>query len=160
MIYLEEDASEFLGEETKLLQRYAMQKMRAIQKRGRKLTIRRVEGDIEPTTILNGQATLLCTFGAVDPHDDLGFPRHTLLYILREAKCRVRARGAKMERHKVGTLVAFNCHQIHRLERTGRRKKDPKVWIGLAMDSDRKWTPERARTKIKKIIEQVDIHSI
>ena len=147
-IYLEFDASDLLGETSAYWTRYTMESARGTSRR-HGFNSSYGDWDVE-IAWPKGEGQVIYALGDIGMHTDVHFPRHTLLWVLRDGGAVVRDLTGDRPAQRTGKVIAFDCHQRHALRYLNKPTRRPRLWCAWNLDSDEPWTVERARAAIAK----------
>ena len=151
-IYLTADASDLLCDRSAEWTRFAMRELRDDQVRRRRNSW---DWNVELCWPERGfSGSVIYAAGDISPHTDTYFPRHSLLWILRDSRALVFARGGQREPQKAGAIIGFDCHRRHALKFQRKPPHIPRLWCAFNLDSETPWTEERARAAIQKALVQ------
>jgi hypothetical protein len=153
-IYLEFDASDLLGEVSAYWTRYTMKSAREASKR---YAWNGWKGDwgVEMAWP-KGTGQVIYALGDIGMHTDTHFPRHTLLWVLRDGGASVVGLDGNRPVQKTGSVIAFDCHQRHALRFANKPKTRPRLWAAWNLDSDQPWTEATARAAIFDAVKRLE----
>jgi hypothetical protein len=148
-IYLQADASDLLCDRSREWVQCVMRQWKRTNWRRREMI------GVELESPEHG-VTMISAVGEISPHDDKGFPRHSLLWVLRGSGAAVTDANLAGAPQPVGTIIAFDCHQTHALVYPENPNLRPRLWCALNVDADEPWTEGAARAAISKALGRGD----
>lgn len=144
-IYGQWNASDLLCDTSREWVRYTMRGAREYAfPRLRKLG----EAEVDLSWPPGSRGPIISAIGDIQDHQDPGFPKHSLLWVLRSSRAVVVCENGPREPQPVGTIIAFDCHQTHGLEFLNNPMARARLWCAWNMDSEEPWTAESARAAI------------